>query len=181
MLRMNRQGFTLIELMVVIVIIGVLASLAIPRFTEASAKAKIAEAPRVLASYESALLARYAETGSGPTVPDDLIISVPTSKWFAYTVSVQKAADVSKNAAAEDNGCQGKATSGMGDFKSGSLLITKYDAETDKFSHHGNPLTVAKKMVPNFCGSDCTNSGEISGVALCGEGKTWDAAAGACK
>lgn len=39
----KNKAFTLVELMVVIVIIGVLAALAIPRFLGASNKAKIAE------------------------------------------------------------------------------------------------------------------------------------------
>jgi type IV pilus assembly protein PilE len=90
MLRINKQGFTLIELMVVIVIIGVLASLAIPRFTDASNKAKAAEAPRVLASFESGFLALVAE---GTISKDNLVFSAPLSKWFDYDVTVAAGAN----------------------------------------------------------------------------------------
>ena len=52
-----RGGFTLVELMIVVAIIGVLASLAIPNFVEMQYRAKRAEAPANVAGIKTATIA----------------------------------------------------------------------------------------------------------------------------
>ena len=47
-MQRGEKGFTLIELMIVVVIIGILAALAIPRFMRATTKSKQSEARQIL-------------------------------------------------------------------------------------------------------------------------------------
>src|SRR6478736_1166917 len=44
----NQKGFSLVELMIVVGIIGILATLALPRFKQFQAKAKMGEAKNIL-------------------------------------------------------------------------------------------------------------------------------------
>ncbi len=53
-MRRNVQGFTLIELIVVILIIGILAAVALPRFINAQVDARIAKAQALYGSIRSA-------------------------------------------------------------------------------------------------------------------------------
>ncbi len=57
----NKQGFTLIELMVVIVIVGILAAVAIPSYSKYVANAKIAEAYSLMDNIGKAQISYYAE------------------------------------------------------------------------------------------------------------------------
>jgi len=146
----QKQGFTLIELMVVIVIIGVLASLAIPRFSEASDKAKMAEAPRILASFESAYLAGKAELGDSVKSIGDIVFDTATikSRWFAY-----KAWNGS-NGLLQAFG--GKTSGKIGKIQKDKTLWTEDSSNTGIFNHCFDGTTApsdwtgAKKYVPNF-------------------------------
>ncbi|MFP4457978.1 MAG: type IV pilin protein [Candidatus Zixiibacteriota bacterium] len=71
---MKKKGFTLIELMIVVVIIGVLAGLAINRYNEVTTQAKYSQARILLNRIYKALSQFYAETGC---FPDDVSRNTP--------------------------------------------------------------------------------------------------------
>lgn len=63
----GKKGFTLIELVVVIAILGILAGIAIPRFLDATATARGAKIVADLRTIDSAIVIYNAKTGTFPT------------------------------------------------------------------------------------------------------------------
>jgi len=65
-MKMLQQGFTLIELMIVVAIIGILAAVAIPSYQDYTARAQVTEAVSLTAAFKTGL-AEYQQTkGSFP-------------------------------------------------------------------------------------------------------------------
>jgi prepilin-type N-terminal cleavage/methylation domain-containing protein len=79
----TRKGFTLVELAVVIVIIGVLAAFGVPRFLKSVERSKAAEAFAYLSAVQSAQERYLAQNGSYATDVSQLDFQMPAPTYFS--------------------------------------------------------------------------------------------------
>ena len=91
----NEQGFTLIELMVVVLIIGILVAVAVPVFVSASANAKERTCEANLRTMDGAIQTYQADqnvvaTGLTDLVPTYIkeIPAEPTGGTYSFNVAV---------------------------------------------------------------------------------------------
>ena len=68
--RARQQGFTLIELMIVIAIIGILAAIALPAYQDYTVRSKMSEPIAALAEAKTSIAEFYAGRGSLPLTVD---------------------------------------------------------------------------------------------------------------
>jgi len=78
---MNSKGFTLVEVLIVVIIIGILASIGIPQFADSIEKAKGAEARSGLGHIQTGEKIYFAEREYYTAVLNDLDISLSQRYW----------------------------------------------------------------------------------------------------
>lgn len=82
----SRKGFTLLELLMVVIIVGILATLAVPQYAGFVERARAAEATSTIASIRSAENLRKLETGSYAATDAQLqtYVNYPTGGTATY-------------------------------------------------------------------------------------------------
>jgi len=96
--RALQQGFTLIELMIVVAIIGILAAVALPAYQDYTVRAKVTEVILAASSGKTQVAEWFQTKGALPTAAS-LVIGTQTSK---YVSAVAQAAGVVTATAAGD-------------------------------------------------------------------------------
>lgn len=109
----NERGFTLLELMIVIAIVGILVTLAMPSFRTATVKAREAVLKEDLFVMRSVIDQYYADNGIYPPTLQDLVgkgylRSIPVDPMTASSTTWQEVMDTAGE------------TPGVFDVKSGS-------------------------------------------------------------
>jgi prepilin-type N-terminal cleavage/methylation domain-containing protein len=83
-----RRGFTLVELSVVIVVIGVLAAFAVPKFAQSVERSKASEAFSYLNAIRSSQENYHNRQGAYATCFTDLDVSMTAPKYFNVPTSI---------------------------------------------------------------------------------------------
>ncbi|MEN6587378.1 MAG: pilin [Sulfuricella sp.] len=78
-----QQGFTLIELMIVIAIIGILAAVALPAYQDYTVRAKVSEGILAASSARTAVAETYANAGKMLVSANSMGVQSQTSKYVS--------------------------------------------------------------------------------------------------
>jgi type IV pilus assembly protein PilA len=149
-MKTPQTGFTLIELMIVVAIIGILAAIAIPAYQNYLIRAQVAEGPSLAGGLETAVAENYANTGTFQTTNALVGVNNVISGTYVSSVALQAAGQIliTYGQAATNNKINGK-----------TLILTAYQSSNGDITWGCNTHTTAGTAVTTAA------AGSIGGVS----------------
>ena len=147
-----QKGFTLIELMIVVAIIGILAAIALPAYQDYTIRAKVSEALLAASSARTAVAETYSNKGIMLVGRDSMGIQTQASKYVAsidWTRTGNDTGDVVVTTSA-DTGLGDLAPTGA---RSGTIILRAAGTagRVAWTCGKGTNLPVNQKYLPSSC------------------------------
>jgi type IV pilus assembly protein PilA len=141
-----QQGFTLIELMIVVAIIGILAAVAIPAYQDYIARAQVSEAVSLLSAGKAAMAEHYVDHGYWPSSASEVMGST-TGKYTA-TVAILSSSTTGSLALEATM----KSTQVNAQITSRTVLLTTTDGgKIWNCTSVGSTSALSGKFLPSAC------------------------------
>lgn len=136
----KQQGFTLIELMIVVAIIGILAAVAIPAYQDYTARAQASEAVTLLGGLKTPVAEYYQTQGTAPAMAN--LGNVNTSGKYVNKIESTSTASGAKYTATFNS-------SGIASVLSGKTVVLEFDGGASTFTCTAG--TVDAAYLPSGC------------------------------
>ena len=137
-----QQGFTLIELMIVVAIIGILAAIAIPAYQDYTAKAQVSEAFALLDGFKTPVALTFGESASC------------SGANISAALSVGKYVSGITSSTSGTTGCQIEATfkaTGVNSKIASATVTLGYNSTTGQWSCTSSLSGANANLIPTSC------------------------------
>lgn len=141
-----QKGFTLIELMIVIAIVGILAAVALPAYQDYTARAQMSEALTLAEGQKSAVVEYYSDNGTFPNSNTSAGIAASNEIKGKYVASVK----VEGNASIASITATMNSSNVNKDIK-GKTLVLVGEQNSGSFSWECKKGSVDEKFLPSTC------------------------------
>ncbi|HEZ5015919.1 TPA: pilin [Neisseria meningitidis] len=162
-----QKGFTLIELMIVIAIVGILAAVALPAYQDYTARAQVSEAILLAEGQKSAVTEYYLNHGKWPGGNSDAGVATSSEIKGKYVEKVEVANGVitaEMKSSGVNKEIQGKKLSLWAKRQDGSVKwfcgqpVTRNDTATDDDVTAASDKQIDTKHLPSTCRDDSSVS-----------------------
>lgn len=141
-----QKGFTLIELMIVIAIVGILAAVALPAYQDYTARAQMSEALTLAEGQKSAVVEYYSDNGTFPNSNTSAGIAASNEIKGKYVASVK----VEGNASVASITATMNSSNVNKDIE-GKTLVLVGKQNSGSFSWECKKDSVDEKFLPSTC------------------------------
>ena len=144
MIKNNQKGFTLIELMIVIAIVGILAAVALPAYQDYTVRAKISEPLALLGEAKTSVTEFYVANGVLPATPTAASIRTTIGTALVSTMGLAANGNITVTMTADPS---------LGTAAGTTIVFSNMGTSSGTILYKCKPGTITGRYLPATCQS----------------------------